>query len=139
MDNTMREAIETALGLLDEASDEHWTKLGKPSVDAVNDLIDGKEKVTRDMIEEVRPGFVRHMAEDEGQPGEEGQEIGGTPVSAEDLTPIELMEIFCRKMQEGGGAWMKFNSPLASVMQSYLSNEPSIKEHYERAKSRGRL
>lgn len=141
MNNYMKESIEAALSLLDDDNEEHWTKLGLPSIDAVNELIEGEEKATRAMIEAVKPGFCRHMADDpvdpEGEPEPESVEEPATLV--EDLNPIELMEVFCKKMQADGGQWQRYCQPLNNVMTQFLASEPTIRSTYERAKARGRL
>ena len=51
------EEILAAVGELDEFNDDHWTKKGEPSVDAVSEVLDFK--VSRSDIERAAPDAVR--------------------------------------------------------------------------------
>ncbi|MGR3179839.1 MAG: hypothetical protein ACUZ8E_17505 [Candidatus Anammoxibacter sp.] len=56
-------SIEDALLKLDVENDDHWTKAGRPSVDAVQDLINDDE-LKRGDIDDVDPDFDREKALD---------------------------------------------------------------------------
>lgn len=148
MDMELKESIVAALQLLDDDNDEHWTSLGLPSVDAVNDLVGGDEKITRAMISEAFPNLKRHLADDIA---EAEAEIDGHGVPedldgyirlsqvANLLDPLDLIEMFCKAMKKDNGKWQRYCPPLSNIMQQYMASEPSIKDHVTRAKSRGRL
>ncbi|NET72100.1 MAG: hypothetical protein F6K62_14535 [Sphaerospermopsis sp. SIO1G2] len=69
----MSQDIETALDSLDASNPEHWTTAGLPRMDVLRELL-GKDDLTRDQIEKVRPGFNQEAAvkeEPEPEPAEE--------------------------------------------------------------------
>jgi hypothetical protein len=143
MDIYMKEAIEGALDKLDEGNDNHWTKLGLPSIEAVNALMSrvdaGDEKASRSMIEAVRPGFVRYMAVDEPERDDGLVNVDEEDVPAPVKNPIVLMEEFCQAMQADGGKWQRYCPPLYNIMLQYLASEPTVRDTYLRANARGRL
>lgn len=53
--------LAAALRQLDPENDDHWTKLGKPTMSAVEKLF-GSAAVTRDEVEAAIPGFNRDVA-----------------------------------------------------------------------------
>lgn len=53
--------LANALRQLDPENDDHWTKLGKPAMSAVEQLY-GSAAVTRDEVEAAIPGFTRDVA-----------------------------------------------------------------------------
>ena len=55
------ERLAAALRQLDPENDDHWTKLGKPTMSAVEQFY-GSAAVTRDEVEAAIPGFNRDAA-----------------------------------------------------------------------------
>lgn len=55
------ERLAAALRQLDPENDDHWTKLGKPTISAVEQFF-GSAAVTRDEVEAALPGFNRDAA-----------------------------------------------------------------------------
>lgn len=55
------ERLAAALRQLDPENDDHWTKLGKPTMSAVEQFY-GSAAVTRDEVEAAIPGFSRDAA-----------------------------------------------------------------------------
>jgi hypothetical protein len=56
-DGFSAEDINSAVGMLDHKNDDHWTKGGDPSVEAVSDALGGA--VTRAQIKEAAPDAKR--------------------------------------------------------------------------------
>lgn len=78
--------LKSAIESLEHLNDEHWTKGGKPDINRLKSLTD-IHNLTRKMVEEAAPGYVRETVIDDDEAAgivDVDGEVGNTDVADDD-------------------------------------------------------